>query len=969
MAPVVPWLAANPSDAAGRVAAPPKVSLSPAPGPIPWLQTYPSDAGGRVVPYVPPKTKATKATTPKTSAPTTPDFGLSPTTLPAYLQSLFGVPQSFQDLQDAASSTAASQVAAMVKPYIEQQTQAMSRAGLAGTDILNAAQAVADQMKPLGDATHQDYADAMKQLQGFASGYQGLTGQDAQAEAAAAQQQFQGIGSPGSATNLGGDLSNVAYALGGAIPSSALASAGIAAETAARAVPGAILGAGQQGQLGALNQGYTAVTDLQNQINQVQAQLPALTSQYLANYQKYYSDQQANTIALLGATKSSLIGSGRTGYKLFNPITNEVSPGYVIPPDPRLNIKTTVTSAGNGTFLITKTDTSTGKVTTQTVTSNANTVKLVPTGRGGLVGVVYNPSTGKLTSTNLADGQPYPLTIVKRSDGSVIGVGGVDAQGNPITYHLGDAKTIPYQIKAFSNGGYQVFNPSTGKVIQSVAGTAAEKAPKTINFPDGGVGFIVKDSKGNWVITRAPGAAGQATPTSASGMASIRANAVSIANAAAKYTPAQPHYDSAGKITYTSPPSVLGTLQDTYTQLVALNPGDPVWAKQAIAIVQSAYAKVIPQLQSQAISFATKAFNPDTGKPIPPKPGDPFFMHSQGDTLQAMINAGFPTDLAIRVVNGIYSAPARTINGITKATNQAIAGFYQFLQQGGATGTQNTGRTTAYESGGGTPPFGSGTYQTAAYNAAVKAGIDPVLFSAQIHQESGFDPTAASGAGARGIAQIVPQYHPTAPPASDPIGQLNWAANYMAGLIDRYGSWEQALSVYNSGKPNAYLNQKFAKGQTFNYVKDIMGYRTASPATQTVSYHDQGMGLVPFTGVPIAGLDKTFLQKVESAAAQAGATSIVITSGKRSNESHPGGPTNTGVANSNHLYGHAIDGYAIINGKKVPLGQALLPLVDQFGLRSGDVKGFYAAMPGGYDPTHVDDGFNLGMKSAGAVNA
>ncbi len=108
------------------------------------------------------------------------------------------------------------------------------------------------------------------------------------------------------------------------------------------------------------------------------------------------------------------------------------------------------------------------------------------------------------------------------------------------------------------------------------------------------------------------------------------------------------------------------------------------------------------------------------------------------------------------------------------------------------------------------------------------------------------------------------------------------------------------------------------------------------------------------------GLNKTFLAQVKRAAAAAGATSIYVSSGKRSDASHPGGPTNTGVANSNHLTGQAIDGYAVINGQQVPLGTALLPFVGQYGLRSGDVDvpgGFYK---GGRDPSHVDNGANVG---------
>lgn len=128
----------------------------------------------------------------------------------------------------------------------------------------------------------------------------------------------------------------------------------------------------------------------------------------------------------------------------------------------------------------------------------------------------------------------------------------------------------------------------------------------------------------------------------------------------------------------------------------------------------------------------------------------------------------------------------------------------------------------------------------AAHEAAVKAGINPTIFARQINQESGFQPDAASGAGAKGIAQIVPEDHPDAPPASDPVGQLNWAAQYMAGLVNKYGNYASALSVYNSGQPFTYQDPSFAKGQTYNYVKNILGGTTVPtggtvpvPATPT----------------------------------------------------------------------------------------------------------------------------------------
>lgn len=131
-------------------------------------------------------------------------------------------------------------------------------------------------------------------------------------------------------------------------------------------------------------------------------------------------------------------------------------------------------------------------------------------------------------------------------------------------------------------------------------------------------------------------------------------------------------------------------------------------------------------------------------------------------------------------------------------------------------------------------------YRSIAAQAARRHGLGD-WFVRQIKQESGFDPSAASGAGARGIAQVVPRWHPDAPPASNPAGQLDWAANYMAGLVKKYGNVPQALSVYNSGKPDTYRDPGFAKGQTYRYVKSILSGSGggAGPAAQT------GLGFAP----------------------------------------------------------------------------------------------------------------------------
>ena len=121
-----------------------------------------------------------------------------------------------------------------------------------------------------------------------------------------------------------------------------------------------------------------------------------------------------------------------------------------------------------------------------------------------------------------------------------------------------------------------------------------------------------------------------------------------------------------------------------------------------------------------------------------------------------------------------------------------------------------------------------------AWSAAVRQGIDPVLFTRQIAAESEFDPYAISKAGAVGIAQIMPALHPAVDP-TDPYASLDYASRLMRGYINHYGDWRRALIAYNAGpgrlEPgNRYylpqstiLSNAFAGGETMRYVARILG--------------------------------------------------------------------------------------------------------------------------------------------------
>jgi hypothetical protein len=125
-------------------------------------------------------------------------------------------------------------------------------------------------------------------------------------------------------------------------------------------------------------------------------------------------------------------------------------------------------------------------------------------------------------------------------------------------------------------------------------------------------------------------------------------------------------------------------------------------------------------------------------------------------------------------------------------------------------------------------------YRAVARAFAIKYGIDPDNFAAQINQESGFNPRARSPAGARGIAQIMPAtaagwgVNP-----DDPKAALAAAAKNMKRYLDAYGgSWAKALTAYNAG-PGRVGKPLFP--ETANYIKRILGGKSDSRNVASVS--------------------------------------------------------------------------------------------------------------------------------------
>jgi soluble lytic murein transglycosylase-like protein len=130
-------------------------------------------------------------------------------------------------------------------------------------------------------------------------------------------------------------------------------------------------------------------------------------------------------------------------------------------------------------------------------------------------------------------------------------------------------------------------------------------------------------------------------------------------------------------------------------------------------------------------------------------------------------------------------------------------------------------------------------YRAIARQKAIKYKLLPDVFERQIDTESGFNPKALSPAGARGIAQIMPEtakgwgVNP-----DDPIAALDAAAKNMAGYINTHGGlttndpvkmragYEKGLRAYNAGPGAVEASKNYA--ETNRYVKKIIDPNTFS---------------------------------------------------------------------------------------------------------------------------------------------
>ena len=103
------------------------------------------------------------------------------------------------------------------------------------------------------------------------------------------------------------------------------------------------------------------------------------------------------------------------------------------------------------------------------------------------------------------------------------------------------------------------------------------------------------------------------------------------------------------------------------------------------------------------------------------------------------------------------------------------------------------------------------------------------LLARMAYQESRFRNDIITGdvkssAGAIGLMQIIPRWHPDAEPY-DPIKSIEYAAQFIRRLYNKFGTWPKALAAYNWGEGNLqkWINgEKEMPTETKNYINDIL---------------------------------------------------------------------------------------------------------------------------------------------------
>jgi soluble lytic murein transglycosylase-like protein len=135
-------------------------------------------------------------------------------------------------------------------------------------------------------------------------------------------------------------------------------------------------------------------------------------------------------------------------------------------------------------------------------------------------------------------------------------------------------------------------------------------------------------------------------------------------------------------------------------------------------------------------------------------------------------------------------------------------------------------------------PAKASEYDSLIEQAAQRNGVEPALLQGLIQQESGFNASAQSSAGASGLTQLMPGTAASMGVLNtlDPAESIEGGARYLGQLMRQFGgNASDALAAYNAG-PGAVEQYGGVPpyAETESYVSKVLGYaegfRASTPA-------------------------------------------------------------------------------------------------------------------------------------------